>query len=156
MTTQVTRLVLLVGALTWIGSNVVNEPARATVGWCEANAASFPDVTRRGVNLSGQFVGGVYFDDMTWHAGGHTSAASCMESTRGTLQWCDLSCENPGSTPWEVCWFNPTAHRIENVMGALYFNPDGHEAFIQNGGTTLWSVEEESSFCCPMFGLNCP
>jgi hypothetical protein len=149
---RLSTLVLLASTFVWTYSEL-DTPIRATTGWC--TAASPGHVVRRGYNTSFQLVTGDYSDNWMWHAGGRNTPQSCIEAEEGSLAWCDWACSNPGWDAGSVCAANPNVYRVDSAYGQLLWNPDGYEAFLQNGGTEIKSPIFVSSFCCEMFGLNC-
>jgi hypothetical protein len=149
-------MAFLTSAFVWTYSEGT-VPVRATVGWCASGPNGVADVTRRGYNINNQQVNGPYGDDWTWHDGGRNTAQDCIDDTRDSIAWCTFdACNQPGTDPRFVCAVNSSVWRVDSILGQVLWNPDGYEAFQQNGGTAIAEPLLAQSYCCAFWNLNCP
>lgn len=120
---------------------LAGQPGHPT--WCEAIPG---DVIRVGRNFQGNVVTPAFWDNWRFFAGGSSSADLCINNMlMPNVTWCGIGeCANPGATAEQVCASNPTVYTVTNRIDAVYY-----------GGVNQ-GAQVSISYCCEMFGRNCP
>jgi hypothetical protein len=145
------KLALVVTASTWMAFSASSPLNAQTVGWCASSPGA---VFRVGYGPGGFYYSNGNADNWAWHDGGTNTDADCYNNALLSVVYCGASCASPGLTAGEVCALDSRIRWVDSGIDHVYWNPDGRDAYLMNGGTLLGSPSGTAA-CCTDFGVNC-